>query len=68
MMQVRPQQTCDNMNHRRANAPVGHCPQCGGIVNERHRSQGCGETEHNAARRTQSTFCVNCGTQLIFDR
>jgi hypothetical protein len=57
---------CDNMNHRRANAPVGHCPQCGAVVNERHRSKGCGEAEHASARRSQTDFCVDCGTQLIF--
>lgn len=61
-------QICDNMNHRRANAPVGYCPQCGRVVNEQHRSRGCDEREHNAARRTQTTFCVTCGTRLIFER
>lgn len=67
-MQERARTMCDNMNHRRANAPVGHCPQCGAVVNERHRSQGCGETEHSQARRTQTTFCCKCGMQLIFER
>ena len=56
---------CDNMNHRRPNAPVGHCPQCGGVVNEAIRAQRCSEIEHAAARRRQSAFCVNCGARLI---
>jgi hypothetical protein len=56
------------MNHRRANAPVGHCPQCGGVVNLGIRAQPCTETHHAAARRAFSKFCVDCGKQLIFDR
>jgi hypothetical protein len=56
---------CDNMNHRRANAPVGHCPQCGGVVNAAARSLRCDESKHAAARRRQAIYCVDCGTQLI---
>lgn len=59
---------CENMNHRRANAPVGHCPQCGGVVNESIRAAPCSETDHAAARRRQIVFCVHCGGQLIFGR
>jgi hypothetical protein len=58
---------CDNMNHRRRNAPVGYCPQCGGIVNEGIRAQPCSETQHAVARRHHSFFCVHCGVQLIFN-
>jgi hypothetical protein len=56
------------MNHRRANAPVAHCSQCGEIVNGDIRSSPCGETEHAAARLRQLVFCVHCGTQLIRPR
>jgi hypothetical protein len=56
---------CDNMNHRRADAPVGHCPQCGGIVNDRIRVAPCTEPAHATARRHQSRFCVDCGLQLV---
>jgi ribosomal protein S27AE len=56
---------CDNANHRRSNAPVSHCPQCGGVVNAGIRPGGCSEQEHAAARRRRSTFCVHCGTRLI---
>jgi hypothetical protein len=56
---------CENMNHRRADAPVGHCPECGGVVNPRVVATGCEEHKHAAARRRQSRFCVDCGTQLV---
>ena len=56
---------CDNMNHRRRDAPVSHCPQCGGTVNAAIRAKICSEAEHAAARRRQSAFCINCGTKLI---
>jgi len=59
---------CENMNHRRANAPVVHCSQCGEVVNEDIRAQECGEIQHAAARRRQIAFCVHCGTQLITPR
>lgn len=57
---------CDNMNHRRSDAPVGHCPECGGVVNARAATAvGCDESKHAAARRRQSRFCVDCGTALV---
>ena len=59
---------CENMNHRRANAPVGHCPECGGVVNGSLPARSCSEAEHAAARRRQAVFCVHCGTQLIINR
>ena len=59
---------CENMNHRRADAPVGYCPQCGGVVNAHIHAQPCSETQHAAARRHQTVFCVDCGAQLIFSR
>jgi hypothetical protein len=59
---------CTNMNHRRANAPVGHCPQCGCVVNGQIRVAACSEPQHAAARRNHSVFCVDCGLQLIVSR
>jgi hypothetical protein len=53
------------MNHRRTDAPVGHCPKCGGVVNERKRTRSCSEMRHAAARRQRSAFCVDCGTRLV---
>jgi len=59
---------CENMNHRRTNAPVGHCPQCGGVVNDSVRAAPCSEAQHATARLRHTVFCVNCGVQLIFAR
>ncbi len=57
--------SCDNMNHRRPNSPVGFCPQCGGPVNRSVASMGCDGDKHAAARRRQSAYCVDCGEKLI---
>ena len=59
---------CDNMNHRRPNAPVAHCPNCGSVVNDGLRAKSCTEGEHAAARKRLTVFCVRCGVQLIFGR
>jgi hypothetical protein len=56
---------CSNLNHRRADAPVRNCPQCGGVVNDRVRMSSCTDAEHMAARRSHAAYCINCGTQLI---
>lgn len=66
MMERLEANSCSNLNHRRANAPVGHCPQCGSVVNAHIAPQQCSETHHAAERRDRSAFCVDCGTQLIF--
>lgn len=59
---------CNNLNHRRSNAPVGYCPQCGGVVNPDIRAEACDEDKHATARRRQSVFCIHCGLQLIVTR
>ena len=56
---------CDNMNHRRSNAPVGNCPQCGRVVNAQLVRSDCTDASHAVARRQQSVFCVQCGQRLI---
>ena len=56
---------CENMNHRRRDAPVSHCPQCGGVVNAHAAPRACSENKHAAARRRQSIFCVDCGMRLV---
>jgi hypothetical protein len=58
-------QACENLNHRRPNAPVRHCPQCGGVVNDRMRIEGCDDAQHLAARRSHAAYCIRCGKQLI---
>ena len=56
---------CENMNHRRPNAPVPFCPQCGGQVNGRLPSQDCSAAKHAASRRQQTVYCADCGTKII---
>ena len=56
---------CANLNHRRANAPVGFCPQCGGVVNDAIRAERCDDARHAIARRGHAAYCIHCGTQLI---
>jgi hypothetical protein len=56
---------CENMNHRRSNAPVSHCPQCGEVVNANVRADPCNESRHAAARRQQAAFCMHCGLSLV---
>ena len=58
----------ENLNHRRTQAPVHHCPACGDIVNQAVRPQQCNESRHATARRQRTAYCVDCGSQLIFDR
>jgi hypothetical protein len=60
--------TCENMNHRRRDAPVSHCPQCGGVVNAGLRATQCDDSKHAVRRRQGRTFCVDCGTRLISAR
>jgi hypothetical protein len=60
--------SCENMHHRGTNAPIRCCPQCGNVVNAAIRAHTCNESQHAAARRHQSVFCVHCGTQLIVSR
>ncbi len=60
-----PAQQCENYNHGRSNAPVRCCPSCGGIVNQNLAIKKCAQDEHSKKRRARSTFCVDCGEQLI---
>jgi hypothetical protein len=56
------------MNHRRRDAPVSHCPECGGMVNADLPATQCDSSKHAMARRQGRTFCVNCGMRLITAR
>jgi hypothetical protein len=56
---------CPNLNHRRSDAPVSHCPQCGEVVNAHVRSSPCTDAWHDSARRNHSMFCVHCGLRLM---
>jgi hypothetical protein len=55
---------CPNFNHRRADAPVRNCPNCGDVVNAKVRAIVCTVVRHDVQRRSQSAFCVDCGEQL----
>jgi rRNA maturation protein Nop10 len=64
-MTIRLGTSCPNLNHRRGDAPVRYCPQCGGTVNSAHPIVACPADRHTAARRQQSVFCAYCGVRLI---
>lgn len=68
MTAVRRFNPCENMNHRRSNAPVSRCPECGDVVNPQINPEPCDAGKHSVARRRQSMFCVDCGTRLIVVR
>jgi len=57
--------SCRNLNHARPNAPIGHCPDCGRVVNVDRVLTGCSAEKHAAARRRQSAYCAHCGEHLI---
>jgi len=65
MGQLKEPNACDNLNHRRVQVSVRHCPTCGQVVNERVGKRQCSDTQHAAARRQRTAFCTDCGTQLI---
>ena len=37
---------CDNLNHRRTDAPVRFCPRCGEVVNENIPTAKCTADTH----------------------
>jgi hypothetical protein len=47
---------------------VRFCSNCGVVVNERIRATRCPEENHAKRRRAQSTYCVDCGDQLVQGR
>ena len=57
--------SCPNLNHRRSDAPVRVCPQCGEVVNRDVAIKRCSERGHAQKRQNGDEFCVDCGEQLI---
>jgi len=55
---------CPNFNHRRSDAPVRFCPNCGEIVNVKVNAVHCVAARHDVQSRAQSIFCVDCGKRL----
>ncbi len=60
--------TCSNLNHRRVNAPVRCCPNCGEVVNKGMPTGHCDDGEHAIKRRQRNKYCTLCGDQLIQNR
>jgi hypothetical protein len=56
---------CLNMNHRRSDAPVRHCPTCGEAVNANILAKKCSDKEHATSRMDRYKYCVHCGLQLV---
>jgi len=61
---LRPTARCQNLNHRRSDAPVRACPMCGEVVNPRVPPKACLEIEHAKRRREMNAYCVDCGVRL----
>jgi ribosomal protein L32 len=58
-------ESCPNMNHRRTDAPVRWCPNCGEVVNANIIVKQCSVEEHAERRMNGNQYCVHCGLQLI---
>lgn len=56
---------CANLNHRRRESPVSHCPDCGHVVNAHLSVRECSDSKHAVARRQRSAYCIDCGTKLV---
>jgi len=56
---------CPNMNHKRSDAPVRYCPNCGEAVNANILAKKCSDKEHANSRMDMYKYCVHCGLQLI---
>jgi hypothetical protein len=62
------QKRCANDNHGRAVVTVRHCPNCGDVVNGSITSRPCAQETHARMRRSQSSFCADCGQRLLQGR
>jgi hypothetical protein len=51
-------QWCDNMNHRRDDAPVRFCPKCGEVVNANIIVKQCSVEEHAESRMRALWFAA----------
>ncbi len=57
---------CANDNHGRPVVTVRFCSSCGVIVNGKIHLKQCPSEIHARMRRSQSSFCVDCGERLSF--
>ena len=58
------QKRCANDNHGRAIVTVRFCPSCGMVVNGNIHAHPCAQETHARMRRSQSSYCVDCGQRL----
>jgi len=60
---------CLNFNHGRMGpAPVRFCPSCGEVVNDNISVKQCSKETHEKRQRERSSYCIDCGMQLIQQR
>jgi hypothetical protein len=59
------QRRCANDNHGRAVVTVRFCSNCGVVVNGNIRAHACAQETHARMRRSQSSYCVDCGLRLL---
>jgi hypothetical protein len=62
------QTRCANDNHGRAVVTVRFCCGCGSVVNNAIRPGLCGDAKHARMRRSQNTYCMDCGKPLALAR
>ena len=55
---------CNNLNHRKSDAPVRFRSMCGEVVNDRRSARSCTAEEHASRRKNRDLFCVYCGKAL----
>lgn len=60
MLRVR----CANDNHGRPVVTVRFCSNCGVVVNTIIRLKRCLAESHARMRRSQRSYCVDCGERL----
>jgi hypothetical protein len=58
------QKRCFNDNHGRMVIRVRFCPTCGEVLNPAIATRKCANDAHAKMRRSQSTYCMDCGSQL----
>jgi hypothetical protein len=59
------QKRCFNDNHGRMVIRIRFCPTCGEVLNRAiAAARKCAEDAHAKMRRSQNTYCMDCGSQL----
>jgi hypothetical protein len=58
------QQRCSNDIHGRSVITIRFCASCGVLVNGVIRPKRCPADSHAQMRRTQNTYCIDCGERI----